>query len=65
MVAGAIRKQEPVRYLALVVGTLAVLATGIVGGALVAGATAQQPSVGYQALPATATSDHLQPAGPR
>jgi hypothetical protein len=64
MIAGTIRKQEPARYLAVVLGTLAVLATGIVGGALAAGATAQS-SVSYQTLPAAATSDHLQLAGPR
>lgn len=64
MIAGTIRKREPVRYLAVVLGTFAVLAVGVVGGALVAGATSQ-PSVSYQTLPASATSDHLQPAGPK
>jgi hypothetical protein len=65
MIAGTIRKQhEPVRYLAVVLATLAVLATGIVGGVLAAGATSQ-PSVSSQTLPAPATSDHLQPSGPR
>jgi hypothetical protein len=64
VIAGAIRKQEPVRYLAVVLGTLGVLAVGVAGGVLAAGATAQ-PSVSYQTLPASVTADHLQPAGPR
>jgi hypothetical protein len=64
VIAGTIRKQEPVRYLAVVLGTLAVLAIGVAGGALAAGATAQ-PSVSYQTLPPTVTSDDVQRAGPR
>jgi hypothetical protein len=64
MIAGSIRKQEPVRYLAVILGTLAVLAIGAAGGALAA-RTTSQPSVSYQTLPATVTSDNVSPAGPR
>ena len=64
MIAGRIRKQEPLRYLAMILATLAVLAVGIAGGALAAGVTSQ-PAVSSQTLPAPASSDHLQPAGPR
>jgi hypothetical protein len=64
MIAGTIRKPQPVRYLAVVLGTLAVLATGIVAGVLAAGTTSQ-PSASSQTLPAPASSDHLRPAGPR
>ena len=64
MIAGTARKQEPIRYLMVILGTLAVLATGVVGGLLAAGVTSQ-PSVSYQTLPAPVTSDHSQPTGPR
>jgi hypothetical protein len=64
VIAGAIRKQEPVRYLAVVLGALAVLAVGLAGGVLAAGVTAH-PSVSYQTLPVSVTADHLQPASPR
>jgi len=48
----------------VILGTLAVLATGVVGGLLAAGVTSQ-PSVSYQTLPAPVTSDQFQPTGPR
>jgi hypothetical protein len=64
MIAGTARKQEPIRYLMVILGTLAVLATGVVGGMLAIGATSRS-TVSYQMLPAPVTSDQLQPAGAR
>lgn len=64
MIAGTIRKQEPVRYLAVILGTLAVLAVGVAGGILAAGTTSHS-SVSYQTLPTTVTSDDVRQGGPR
>ena len=66
MIAGSIRRQEPVRYLSLALGAVALLAIGAAGGAVAAVATSQSSSVSTsQTLPAPVTSDHLRPAGPR
>jgi hypothetical protein len=65
MIAGSLRKQEPIRYLSLVLGALALLAIGAAGGAVAAVAATSQPAVSYQTLPAPVSNDHQRPAGPR
>jgi hypothetical protein len=69
MIAGSIRKQElrkqePIKYLSVILAALALLAIGAAGGA-VAAVAASQPTVTYQTLPAPVPNDHLQQSGPR
>jgi hypothetical protein len=65
MIAGSsLRNQQPVRYLAMILGTLAVLAVGVAGGIVAAGSTSHS-SAGNQTVVAPVTSDHVRPAGPR
>ena len=66
MLAGnSLRKQQPVKYLAMILGTLAVLAVGVAGGIVAAGSTSHATSAGNQTVVAPVTSDNLRPAGPR
>jgi hypothetical protein len=66
MIAGSsLRKQQPVGYLAMILGTLAVLAIGVAGGIVAAGTTSSSSVSNQTVVAAPVTSDHLRPAGPR